>query len=123
MTLQDFANYTVEVRKAVEGQYRGKTVYTTHPPTSGIVLLHILNLLERYDLPAEGLNPLNLHRVIEALKCMCLPSARGSRLTSNLSWLLGADTAWRPGLHRQPYPYSRDTHKGVCRLHRPSHRG
>lgn len=69
MTLTDLAAYRVHVHKAIEGSYRGKRVFTTRPPTSGVVLLHILNLLERYNLPAEGLTPLNLHRVVEALKC------------------------------------------------------
>ncbi|KZV95135.1 gamma-glutamyltranspeptidase [Exidia glandulosa HHB12029] len=68
MTLEDFANYRVHVDKAMEGSYRGKKIFTTKAPTSGAVLIHILNLLEKYNLPEEGLTPLNLHRVVEALK-------------------------------------------------------
>lgn len=67
-TLDDFAAYSVFVQPAFEGSYRGKKVFTSHPPTSGIVLLHMLNLLEHYDLPKEGLTPLNLHRLVEAMK-------------------------------------------------------
>ncbi|KAH7108183.1 gamma-glutamyltranspeptidase [Auriculariales sp. MPI-PUGE-AT-0066] len=68
LTLEDLAGYKVHVDKAFEGTYRGKKVFTTHPPTSGIVLLHMLNLLEGYDIPEDGLTPLNFHRMVEAMK-------------------------------------------------------
>ena len=69
LSLEDLANYKVKVRKALQGTYRGRKVYTTHAPTSGPVLLHMLNLLEAYDLPAEGRTGLNVHRYVEAMKC------------------------------------------------------
>ena len=70
MTLQDFADYSVIVRPALEGSYRGKKVYTTHAPTSGPVLLHMLNLLEQFgDFVEGGRTSLNMHRVIEIMKC------------------------------------------------------
>lgn len=68
LSLEDLANYKVKVRKALQGTYRGRKVYTTHAPTSGPVLLHMLNLLEAYDLPAEGRTGLNVHRYVEAMK-------------------------------------------------------
>ncbi|KAI0087996.1 gamma-glutamyltranspeptidase [Irpex rosettiformis] len=69
MTLQDFADYKAKVEPALEGSYRGKRVYTTHAPTSGPALLHMLNLLEQFeDFVEEGRSSLNMHRVIEIMK-------------------------------------------------------
>ncbi|KAH9176424.1 gamma-glutamyltranspeptidase [Lactarius sanguifluus] len=68
MTYKDLANYEVKVSRALEGTYRGRKVYTSHAPTSGPVLLHMLNLMEKYDLPAEGRTDVNVHRLIEAMK-------------------------------------------------------
>jgi gamma-glutamyltranspeptidase/glutathione hydrolase/leukotriene-C4 hydrolase len=69
MNNEDLANYEVKVSRALEGTYRGQKIYTTHAPTSGPVLLHMLNLMEKYDLPAEGRTDVNVHRLIEATKC------------------------------------------------------
>jgi len=62
----DLVNYSVKVRSALEGTYRGKKIYTTHAPTSGPVLIHMLNLLEKYDVSAR--NILLIHRVVEIMK-------------------------------------------------------
>lgn len=54
--------------------WNGKTVYTTSAPSSGAMLLAILDLLETYDFPSTpesegGCNgPLNTHRLLEAMK-------------------------------------------------------
>jgi gamma-glutamyltranspeptidase len=69
MTHGDLVNYKVNVSRALEGTYRDLKVYTTHAPTSGPVLLHMLNLLEKYDLPTEGRTEVNVHRLVEAMKC------------------------------------------------------
>ncbi|KAL1748659.1 gamma-glutamyltranspeptidase [Schizophyllum fasciatum] len=66
VTLEDLQNYFVEVGPALEGSYRGKKVYTFDAPTSGPVLLHALNLMEHYSL--EERTPLNVHRMVEAMK-------------------------------------------------------
>ncbi|KAI0305686.1 gamma-glutamyltranspeptidase [Multifurca ochricompacta] len=68
MTYHDLTNYRVKVSRALEGTYRGRKVYTSHAPTSGPVLLHMLNLLEKYDLPAKGRTGVNVHRLVEAVK-------------------------------------------------------
>ncbi|KAI5120966.1 hypothetical protein M0805_006638 [Coniferiporia weirii] len=68
MTLEDLASYKVKVAPSLVGSYRGRKVYTTHAPTSGPALLHMLNLLERYDLSGEGRTGLNTHRIVEAMK-------------------------------------------------------
>ncbi|KAJ8514465.1 hypothetical protein ONZ45_g8022 [Pleurotus djamor] len=62
----DLLNYTVKVQPALEGTYLGRKIYTTHAPTSGPVLLHMLNLLEYYDFTSQ--TPLNVHRLVETLK-------------------------------------------------------
>ena len=69
MTHADLEGYRVKVEPALVSSYRGKRVYVPHAPTSGPVLIHILNLLERYDLTGEGRTPLNTHRLVEAIKC------------------------------------------------------
>ena len=57
------------VQPALKGSYLGRRVYTTNAPSSGPVVLHILNILEHYDLVGEGRTPLNIHRFVEAMKC------------------------------------------------------
>ena len=69
MTNADLEGYRAKVDPALTGTYRGRKVYTPHAPTSGPVLLHMLNLLERYDLAGEGRTGLNTHRLVEVIKC------------------------------------------------------
>lgn len=66
MTNADLEKYTVKVSAALQGTYRGRRIYTTQAPTSGPALLHMLNLMEKYDLKER--NGLNVHRMIEAMK-------------------------------------------------------
>ena len=67
---EDLENYQVQVQNALEGSYRGRKIYTPHAPTSGPVLIHMLNLMEHYpDLVVDGRTALNTHRLIEAMKC------------------------------------------------------
>ncbi|KZT10634.1 gamma-glutamyltranspeptidase [Laetiporus sulphureus 93-53] len=69
LTHKDLENYQVHVKPALQGTYRGRKVYTTDAPTSGPVLLHMLNLMEHYkDLIDEGRTALNTHRYVEAMK-------------------------------------------------------
>lgn len=69
MTHKDLSDYSVIVQPAMEGYYLGRKIYTTHAPTSGPVLLHMLNIMEHYDLAGEGPTDLNIHRSVEAMKC------------------------------------------------------
>lgn len=74
MTQADLDNYEVKLQPALEGTYRGRKVYTTHAPTSGPALLHMLNLLERFDdFVGDGRTALNVHRIVEIMKCECAP--------------------------------------------------
>jgi gamma-glutamyltranspeptidase len=70
MTQRDLDIYEVQVRKALHGTYRGRSVYTTHAPSSGMVLLHMLNLVETMeDFVVDGRTALNTHRLVETMKC------------------------------------------------------
>ncbi|CAE6430634.1 unnamed protein product [Rhizoctonia solani] len=76
MTLEDLESYKVVERPALKSTYQGRHVYTTHAPSSGPVLIHVLNALERFGsgpnvrdqvaMQKEG--GLWWHRVTEALK-------------------------------------------------------
>lgn len=70
ITLEDLAAYRAKVRPAVHTTFRGFEVYGMGPPSSGgIVLSEMLNILERYDLRADGpRSPRTLHRVTEAMR-------------------------------------------------------
>lgn len=68
LTHEDLENYTVIIQPALQGTYLSRKVYTTHAPTSGPVLLHMLNIMEHYDL-SDGMTGLNVHRLVEAIKC------------------------------------------------------
>jgi len=50
ITVEDLANYEVKVRAPITGTYRGYTIITMPPPSSGgAALLQILNMLENMD--------------------------------------------------------------------------
>lgn len=70
VTMQDLKEYEPTIRKPLEGKYRGYTVLTMPPPSSGgAVLLQELNILENYNLPEWGYQSANaLHVTIEAMK-------------------------------------------------------
>jgi gamma-glutamyltranspeptidase / glutathione hydrolase len=74
MTLADLAHYQVAVRQPLIGQYRGWTLATMPPPSSGgLTLLQMLKLLEHYPLgdAAQGYgfgSPKTLHAMIETMR-------------------------------------------------------
>jgi len=70
ITLDDLAAYQARERPALRGSFRGSDVYGMGPPASGgIVVLQTLNILERFDLKADGpRSPKTLHRVAEAMR-------------------------------------------------------
>lgn len=53
ITAKDLASYTATSSKAITSTFRGYRVITTPPPTSGPVLLSILNILEKMNLKKE----------------------------------------------------------------------
>ncbi|WP_052761287.1 gamma-glutamyltransferase [Sedimenticola thiotaurini] len=51
MTLEDLANYQAVIREPLSGEYRGYTITSMGPPSSGaLTLLQILKLLERFPI-------------------------------------------------------------------------
>src|SRR5690606_10678029 len=57
ITLEDLKNYKAKERVPLRGTYRGHEIITMPPPSSGgIVMLQVLNMLERYDVKSMGSN-------------------------------------------------------------------
>jgi gamma-glutamyltranspeptidase/glutathione hydrolase len=50
ITLQDLGEYRAIERAPLKGTYKGCDVFTMRPPSSGVTLLEMLNILEGYDL-------------------------------------------------------------------------
>jgi gamma-glutamyltranspeptidase/glutathione hydrolase len=74
MTLADLADYRVAIREPLIGRYRGWTLATMPPPSSGgLSVLQMLGMLERFPLgdAAQGYgfgSPQTLHVMIEAMR-------------------------------------------------------
>jgi gamma-glutamyltranspeptidase/glutathione hydrolase len=70
ITAEDLARYEAKLRPPVRTTFRGHDFYGMGPPSSGgIVLGLMLNILERYDLKADGReSPRTVHRVAEAMR-------------------------------------------------------
>ena len=69
MTKEDLARYQAKWRTPVQLSYRGYTIYSMPPPSSGGVTMgELLNILEGYDsLPRFG-TPAYVHLVAEAMR-------------------------------------------------------
>lgn len=70
ITSKDLREYEVVYREPVMGTYRGYTIHSMPPPSSGgIHLIQMLNMLERYDLEYLGINSSEtIHLLAEAMK-------------------------------------------------------
>ena len=70
ITEADLAAYEARVREPIRGAYRGHTVLSMPPPSSGgVTLVQMLNVLEGYDLAAAGHGAArNVHRIAEAMR-------------------------------------------------------
>ncbi len=69
ITAEDLAAYTTDVYPAISTTYRGHTVYTTSPPSQGLILLQELNILANTDLAGlDSQGAAALHLMIEAKK-------------------------------------------------------
>lgn len=70
MTLDDLTNYRAVWREPLIGSYRGRTVVTMPPPSSGgVALIEMLNILEGYKLDEFKHNSaFYLHLLAEAMK-------------------------------------------------------
>jgi gamma-glutamyltranspeptidase/glutathione hydrolase/leukotriene-C4 hydrolase len=73
---EDMATYKAIVQPAIKGTYRNRTIWTTGAPSSGPVMISLLNTLEPLkQFPEEGRTGLNVHRFVESLKCTRLDCA------------------------------------------------
>ncbi len=70
LSAEDLAAYRPTERKPVVGQYRGFEIHSMPPPSSGgVILIELLNILEGYDLKADGWRaPTTLHLMVEAMR-------------------------------------------------------
>ncbi|GAN07139.1 gamma-glutamyltranspeptidase [Mucor ambiguus] len=69
ITVDDLKNYKALSRPVISTTYRNHKIFTTSAPTSGPVLLNILNLVEPYNFAKDGgRTTLNMHRLVEAFK-------------------------------------------------------
>lgn len=53
--LEDMAGYRVEWKRPLCSDYRGRVVLSSPPPQTGTEILHVLEMLERFDLGSLGL--------------------------------------------------------------------
>ncbi|KAJ1724542.1 hypothetical protein LPJ53_001188 [Coemansia erecta] len=68
LSIEDFASYEAVERQPLETFYHGHRVITGSPPTSGSILINMLNIVEGYPLAVDGQTALNYHRIVEAMK-------------------------------------------------------
>ncbi|MDJ0787963.1 MAG: gamma-glutamyltransferase [Myxococcota bacterium] len=70
LTAEDLAAYQTVMREPVRGVYRGHEILSFPPPSSGgVALVEILNILEGFDLAADGAgDSASIHRIAEAMK-------------------------------------------------------
>ncbi len=70
MTMEDLAGYEAQEIEPVTGDYRGYTIISSPPPSSGgAIMIEILNMLENYDIGAMEINSTEyIHLFTEAFK-------------------------------------------------------
>ena len=68
-TLDDFTNHDTDIYDPPTTRYRDVDVYTTAPPSQGLIILQWLNILEGFDLRGAGFGTANaIHLMVEAKK-------------------------------------------------------
>jgi gamma-glutamyltranspeptidase / glutathione hydrolase len=70
ISYEDLMAYTALEKPVVEGTYRGYDIISMGPSSSGgVVLIHLLNMLERYNIAASGFGtPNTISLMAEAMK-------------------------------------------------------
>ncbi len=69
ITLEDLAGYRVNERETLVGDYRGYDVLTVPPPSAGVIVLEMLNMLECKDLSEYQHGSANhIHLLTEIMK-------------------------------------------------------
>ena len=68
LTLDDMKNYQASVEEPLRSTFRGNyEILTCDAPSSGIVLIEALNILEHFN-ATEGFTPLGVHHLVESMK-------------------------------------------------------
>ena len=67
LTLRDLEDYRPTFRRPIVGSYRGHRVSVPSAPSSGPVLLSMLNIADNFDLGTD-INSSNSHLLVEAIK-------------------------------------------------------
>lgn len=80
ITAEDLREYKPVIRQPLVGMYKGYTLVTVPPPSSGgIALLQILKMLENYDLKSVGFQSSDeIHLLVETMKRAFADRARYS---------------------------------------------
>ena len=80
ITAEDLRDYKPVIRKPLSADYKGYTLLSAPPPSSGgIALIQILKMLENYDLKAAGFHSSDeIHLLVEAMKRAFADRARYS---------------------------------------------
>jgi len=70
VTQEDLAGYETKLREPLRGTYRGRTIVSFPPPSSGgVALIEMLNVLEGFELAPLGQgSSAAVHRMAEAMK-------------------------------------------------------
>jgi gamma-glutamyltranspeptidase / glutathione hydrolase len=70
ISFEDLVSYRAIERPVVQGKYRGYEVLSMGPPSSGgVMLIHLLNLLENYDIAGSGFGSVETMSIMtEAMK-------------------------------------------------------
>lgn len=70
INMADLAAYKTVMRRPVMGEYKGYTIASMPPPSSGGVhIVQMLNMLKAYDLQADGHNSAAyLHKLVEVMR-------------------------------------------------------
>ncbi|KAI8457307.1 gamma-glutamyltranspeptidase-domain-containing protein [Phakopsora pachyrhizi] len=68
VSIKDFSEYWPIVKRAMKSNYLNQTFYTTHAPSSGPLLIYLLNILKNYQMTGTNRSPLSKHWFLDALK-------------------------------------------------------
>ena len=95
MTMEDLAGYEVHELKPVTGDYRGYTVISSPPPSSGGThLIEILNILENFDMASMEVNSAEyVHLFAETFKLAFADRAKYMADTNFVTVPLGGLTS------------------------------
>jgi gamma-glutamyltranspeptidase/glutathione hydrolase len=72
LTLEDFASYKAEWKEPLSTSYRGHTVYSQPPGSSGMTILQSLNILEDWNVAQLGHNSVDFIHVMAEVQKMAL---------------------------------------------------